>query len=1064
MRAVAMSSVLARPSLSQRPAVRTWLRLGRGAWFLAAAALIVGITRPALATLAATIGLLLATASVIAACRQFGVGRDSPWTTLAGVSFLQAGGLALGGRQSGAAMVASLVSLGLVMETLRRLRRRQSLDSGAVIDASIVSAAVLAVMVNLLWVPLLHDGLDAADARAIVGSVVDILVLALLAYLLLPNVSMRVRAVRLVVVGLLAGVAAHLPWAALTQVGPRSQAIAPAQLYPGPSLGLALLAAGLITAAGALHPTMVLLGREGARNGRLTERRLAVLGLCGFTPMVLLVLQVRFDHTVWPMGLCGVALVTLLVARLATVLNGRDDDHRRETALKTGLTALVVATDNSTIELAVVLAARNLLEDRGATIRLLDIDVGLAGPLAVFGPGIRATAPPGVTAAMHAEAERPWLLCVLVPSSKGHDGLLVAALGRAPSPSLLEAFQTLAGQLGLARERAAMAEAMHRRHAERRLAALVQNAFDVITILDQTLTVQFQSPSIAAVLGYQPEELLHRDFRLLLDPDDSANVEAQLQHLASGSARSTTRIDCRLRHHNEDWLDVEITATNLLADPDVSGLVLNIRNVSERKTLEQQLIRQAFHDPLTGLANRVLLADRVEHALQATSRGGPQPAVLFIDLDDFKMINDSLGHPAGDRLLIELAERLVNCLRPGDTAARMGGDEFAVLLENAGDAPAAVLEEVAVRVLDCLAVPLVIDGAEITPRASIGVASGVEANTAADLLRNADLAMYIAKAQGGGVTMFEVSMHDSARRRLELQAELARALDRDEFELHYQPIVTLSDADGALDPEQAIARPVVMGVEALVRWNHPQRGQIPPVEFIPLAEETGLIVALGRWVLEEACATVASWAEQGVMSGLSLTVNVSARQLQETSLVEDVALAVASSGIDPSWLVIEITESVVMHDTAASVGWLHALKQLGVRIAIDDFGTGYSSLAYLQMFPIDVMKIDRSFVTGLGADPKAAELVKAVINLSDSLGMTTLAEGIETLPQLMELQRLGCQLGQGFAFARPMSSDALINAVATGGLVMAKPAALPMISSPALRPVPMQLSSSQPQG
>ncbi len=1014
----------------------SWLRLARLAWALGALALLGGAVAPSVAALAGTIGLGLAALCVASACASHGIGTNSPWATLSGVIILHGVGLATRGLPV-ASTVASVLSLLLVLESLRRLRRSQGIDRGSLMDAATVSCAVAAIMSEVLWAPLVHGGLTAAETRVVIDNLAGMVVLSLLAYLLLTNVSLRLHSSRRVVVGLLLSVGAQLPWelllAAVPAMGPGHSTS-----WVGPRSATVLLAAGLTMAAGALHPTMTQLGQQSG-GGKLTERRLALLGLCGVVPLVLLVLQVRFEPGVWPLAICGAVLVSLLVARLGTVLSGRDDDHRRDTALKAGLTALVVATDNSTIELAVVLAARNLLEDRGATIRLLDIDGALGTSVAVFGPANRGAAPDAVIAAMRPEQERPWLLCVVVPSSKGPNALLAAALARNPSPALLEAFQTLAGQLGLARERAAMAEAMHRRHAERRLAALVQNAFDVITILDHSLTMRFQSPSVTAVLGYQPEEVLHGDFRTLLHPDDTANVEAQLEHLASGSARSGTRIDCRLRNSREEWLEVEIIATNLLSDPDVSGLVLNIRNVSERKTLEQQLIRQAFHDPLTGLANRVLLADRVSHALAATARGGTQPAVLFIDLDDFKMINDSLGHPAGDRLLVEISERLVTCLRPGDTAARMGGDEFAVLLEKAGSLNTEAMTEVASRVLEAICVPLVLEGTEITPRASVGVASGSDASNANDLLRNADLAMYIAKAQGGGLSLFEPSMHDSARRRLELQAELTRALDRQEFELHYQPIVTLAVDGVGADPAALIARPRVMGVEALVRWNHPQRGMVAPAEFIPLAEETGLIVALGRWVMEEACRTVAGWAERGLMSGLSLTVNVSARQLQETSLVNDVSLAIAASGIDPSWLVIEITESVVMHDTAASVGWLHALKQLGVRIAIDDFGTGYSSLAYLQTFPIDVMKIDRSFVTGLGSDPKAAELVRAVLNLSDSLGMVTLAEGIETIEQLIELQRLGCQLGQGYVFARPMSASAMIASVGSGSLLMAKP-------------------------
>ncbi len=1023
------------PEQGTAPRSRLWLLVGRAALAGAAACLpfaaLAGERRAALGAA----GLLLATVALWCGSVAHHAGRRSAWWPLAVAAAAQPLSLALheAGAPGALRAAAGLTGAFGLAESLRRLCARPSPGNASLVDAAAVLAAFCAGLAECLWTPRWADGLTDAEAGVLLNSLPDVLLVGLFAYALLTNLSLRLPAGRLLAIGAAVVIGGHVVW--LTEQRAFWAADA--------NLSLVYLAGTVAFAAASLHRSMAHVGVAHGSGGGLTLSRVVVLGVCGLIPMgLVLTADLRAPRPDWPLGLWGVVVVGLIVARLARALGNRDNDQRRESALKAGLTALLVATDNTTIELAVVLAARNLLDDRGATIRMLPGPAGLTAPASVFGPGYPQAPPAAVADALHRDPARPWSLCVAVPSSNGPSGLLVAAVGTTPTDGLLDAFQTLAGQLGLARERAAMAEAMHRRHADHRLASLVQNAFDVITILDEHLVVQFQSPSITAVLGHSPGDVLHAEFRSLLDPDDVANVEAQLGHLAEGSARSSTRIDCRLRHRNDDWLDVEITATNLLADPDVAGLVLNIRDVSERKALESQLIRQAFHDPLTGLANRVLLADRVEHALQVTTRGGPEPAVLFIDLDDFKMINDSLGHPAGDRLLVELADRLSHCLRPGDTAARMGGDEFAVLLESAGSAPLEVLREVAERVLDRLAVPLVIDGTEITPRASIGVASGADATTASDLLRNADLAMYMAKAQGGGVALFESSMHDSARRRLEMQAELARALDRNEFEVHFQPIVAIAptpDGMDRVDDAELLAQPKIMGVEALARWNHPQRGRIPPVDFIPIAEETGLIVALGRWILIEACRTVASWAEDGMVSALSLTVNVSARQLQETSLVDDVAMAIALSGIDPSWLVIEITESVVMHDTSASVNWLHALKQLGVRIAIDDFGTGYSSLAYLQLFPIDVMKIDRSFVIGLGTDPKATELVRAVINLSESLGMTTLAEGIETPEQLAELRSLGCQLGQGFAFAKPMSSGALITSVEDGILAMAKP-------------------------
>jgi diguanylate cyclase (GGDEF)-like protein/PAS domain S-box-containing protein len=1008
-------------------------RLGVAAALAGAGAAALVVIRPGAVGPPAAAALALCALAVVAAVRSAGNGVRNPWGTVAAGLGVATVATAVASWPDPAAVVPTVAAaavlcsaVALLTVAVRRAASRTRHDDTAA-SAQIVFLALVTVLFDLRWRSYGAGGFTTRELAATLATAADAAVVAHLALVLPFRTLARNRTALTVTGATVVTTVLHLAWTL-----PASSS------RPGAALVVAPVLAALAVVVVALSPARDGVGPAPGNDGLLGPGRIVLVAACGVVPLLLLLSSpMRGNGASWVVALSGVVLFCLLAVRVGGVLTGRFEDHRREAALRGGLTALVAATDHTTIELAAVLAARNLLDDPGATVRLLP---GRPGQdVTVAGPGRTQQLPDEAARAVRPAEDRPWVVCVAVPSSKGLDGMLVAAASREPSSQLLDAFRALTGQLGLVRERAALADTMHRRHAEHRLASLVQHAFDVITIVDESLVVQFQSPSITAMLGHDPARVLHTAFSDLLAPEEAGVVEAQLQHVASGPARATTRVECRLRHRSGDWLDVELTATNLLTDPDVSGLVLNIRDVSERKALEQQLIRQAFHDPLTGLANRVLLADRVDHALQLTGRGGPEPAVLFIDLDDFKVINDSLGHPAGDRLLVELADRLSESLRPGDTAARMGGDEFAVLLENANGLSPEALHDVAQRVLERVCEPMVIDGNVITPRASIGVASGAGAGSATDLLRNADLAMYIAKEQGGGVAIFEPSMHDSARRRLEMQAELSRALDRNEFELHFQPIVALADETGPADRDALVTCPAVIGVEALVRWNHPERGRIPPVEFIPLAEDTGLIVELGRWVLMEACRTVASWAAEGLTTSLSLTVNVSARQLKEASLVEDVAWAISSSGIDPSWLVIEITESVVMHDTTASVGWLQDLKQLGVRIAIDDFGTGYSSLAYLQLFPIDVMKIDRSFVIGLGTDAKATELVRAVINLSDSLGMTTLAEGIETVVQLAELQQLGCRLGQGFAFARPMSAPALITALDEGTLVMARP-------------------------
>jgi diguanylate cyclase (GGDEF)-like protein/PAS domain S-box-containing protein len=555
-----------------------------------------------------------------------------------------------------------------------------------------------------------------------------------------------------------------------------------------------------------------------------------------------------------------------------------------------------------------------------------------------------------------------------------------------------------------------LAGAQEKQRSAARFETLVQSGSDLIMLVEETGTVRYTSPSSARVLGTAPEALTGTALLEQVHPDDVPRLAEYLTR--SFEHRPAGALEVRLQGAAGSWQWVETLASAPQPDEDgVPCVVLTSRDVSERKELEEQLTEQALHDPLTGLANRRLFADRVDHALAQREAGGI--AVLFLDLDDFKVVNDSLGHGAGDALLVTVAERLVSQVRAGDTVARLGGDEFAVLLEQ--DVAPGDAESAAERLIAVLHEPVVVGSTELRTRASIGIAPVQPGDTGEDVLRNADLAMYMAKGAGKGrAATFRPEMHSATVGRLELTADLRAAIEHGELRLHYQPTVQLSTG-------------AVTGVEALVRWQHPVRGLISPAQFIPLAEESGLVVPLGRWVLGQACREAVRWPQLPGRRPISLAVNLSTRHLSDPSVVDDVRLALAESGLEPSRLVVEITETGLVDDEDVVLGALHALKHVGVRLAVDDFGTGYSSLSYLKRFPIDVLKVDKSFVDGLGigGGGEATGLVQAILGMARTLRMSTVAEGIEDVDQLCELAELGCDNGQGYLLSRPVPADQL---------------------------------------
>ncbi|MFL5821878.1 MAG: putative bifunctional diguanylate cyclase/phosphodiesterase [Solirubrobacteraceae bacterium] len=546
-----------------------------------------------------------------------------------------------------------------------------------------------------------------------------------------------------------------------------------------------------------------------------------------------------------------------------------------------------------------------------------------------------------------------------------------------------------------------------RRQSEARFGSLVEHASDIVVVMDRAGEVIYQSPSVSRVLGYPRDALLKRRFTDLIHESDRDAAVAVIGEAAHRASSEPACIEFRCEHSDGSWRYVETTLTNLLDDPTVAGVVLNARDVTEQVALQSQLSHQAFHDPLTGLANRILFHDRVEHALQRRSMLDHPVAVLFLDVDNFKRVNDSLGHSAGDELLVQFADRLRGCIRAGDTAARLGGDEFAVLLDEPENA-----ESVAARLKDLLTVAFLVSTTEVFLSVSIGISISEGGSTDPDeLLRNADAAMYAAKARGKATAVtFRPYMHQVALKRLELEGQLRRAVEQNEFRVHYQPIV-----------EMTASR--IVGFEALVRWAHPEQGLLGPSDFISVAEESGLIRDIGRIVMENATKQAVAWQDLYRDGNLGMTVNLSAAEFSSPDVVTDVCRAIQQSGMDPARLVFEMTETVLMSDTEATMARLEELKSLGVRLAVDDFGTGFSSFSYLRKFPIDMLKIAKPFLDKIPHDDQESALVRGILELARSINLRVVAEGVERREQWDLLAELGCEFVQGYLIARPQGPE-----------------------------------------
>ncbi|GIF22346.1 diguanylate cyclase (GGDEF)-like protein/PAS domain S-box-containing protein [Actinoplanes tereljensis] len=582
----------------------------------------------------------------------------------------------------------------------------------------------------------------------------------------------------------------------------------------------------------------------------------------------------------------------------------------------------------------------------------------------------------------------------------------------APGPVLrdmVDTFAALTAQVEVVLERIALSGEVNRRDSEAWFRTLIQNSSDVILIVTDDDHIRYASPSAAGVLGH--EDLAGTPLTALV----AVSHHQTMQHILTavrGGRGTQNAPDLTVLRADGQLIKVEVDGRDLRDDPTVGGLVLTLGDVTERRRLEDDLSHLAFHDGLTGLANRVMFRNRLEQAFVAAGPGGGNLSVLFVDLDDFKEVNDTLGHAVGDELLVTVGSRITDVVGEHALSARMGGDEFAVLLEGCPDAAAA--DAVAARIVASLAVPFeVSDGLGgshiVSGAASVGVAASTDADSATELLRHADLALYQAKGGAKGTFQrYQPELHTAMNQRLEVRAALHEAIDSEQFRVMYQPIVDLGTG-------------LIAGVEALVRWEHPVRGLLGPYHFIEVAEESGAIVAIGDWVLNEALGQFARWkADDPAMSLRYVSVNVSARQFRTPGFVQRVREAIETSGARPEWLLLEITESLVLRDAEQVWADLRVLRALGVRIAIDDFGTGYSSLSYLRQMPVDVLKLDKSFIDDILSSEQQHTMVDSIVALARNLELKVIAEGVEDAGQRAALTRMGCPYAQGYLFAKPV--------------------------------------------
>ena len=888
------------------------------------------------------------------------------------------------------------------------------------LDAALLGLAVASVAMIAAWYVLLPG--DAEPQRVVSDlwtPVVDVIAAGLVVRAALGVKVTRLRlAWGLVGAAMLLYSLGDLLWLALDLTGPQVAFPSVADLaytafYP-------VMAAGLL-----LFPAAALARREATRLG--IDSSIIVLGGGMVVWQSILGPALASPQSDWTGTLLALGYPIgdlVLLFGIATIALRRPDgiEPRALGALVVGL-ALMFVADVAFGELSLA----------GATAPHWTDLVYLGFSVLIAIAGYLQAHPGRKDARVDADTLSRWL--ILLPYAglaAGFTILVTAAAGNVPAA----VGDLLGGAVGLTvlvllrqelvlRENSQLLAERARRASEARFRTLEANSSDAIVLVDPDGTIAYVSPAVEHVLGLGKTVLVGSSVARLAHADDAGLLRTLVADSAAGMPVGP--LEWRLWGQDGVWRQVETVAANLLADPTIGKIVLTTRDVRERQALRREVSEAAFRDALTGLPNRALFRDRVGRALESARRTGGTTAVLYLDLDGFRRLNDSLGHAMGDAILKETAERVTASIRTADTCARLGGDEFAVLLD--GEASVMDATEVAERIRAALRAPMQPGGAMLELTASIGIAvtrDGVDAREPRALIRDADIAMSAARDEGRDrAVVFEPSMQVALEGSFELETDLRRAVGAGELVLEYQPIVDLQSGE-------------LVGAEALVRWNHPTRGRLGPNVFIPLAEETGLIGEIGTWVLRTACVEVARWASRAPAVVPRVSVNLAASQVADERLPWIVQSALAQAGASPAWLTLEVTESHLVVDTVAILERLHAIRALGIQISVDDFGTGYSSLAYLQEFPIDHIKIDRSFVIPLDDPARSPGLAAAVVEIGRALGMATIAEGIETERQLDRLRSMGCRYGQGFLLGRPLAADAILALVGKPSAALAR--------------------------